>query len=173
MSMPLPIAKLTLATLIVVGGVANLPGIQVGAQSAPPAAAPLPDIGERKTITEAECTATKLGTAVPVAAIGEPVSNVTLTEPRWTAAADPAPAYCTVDGVMAPIDAAAKPINFRVVLPASWTLRAAQLGGGGMNGIDPQPHWWPRRFGRAGPGHRHLWERLGPRREGRAGVDAR
>ena len=137
MSMPLPIAKLTLATLIVVGGVANLPGSQVGAQSAPPAAAPLPDIGERKTITEAECTTTKLGTAVPVAAIGEPVSNVTLTEPRWTAAADPAPAYCTVDGVMAPIDAAAKPINFRVVLPASWTLRAAQLGGGGMNGIIP------------------------------------
>ena len=71
----------------------------MGAQSAPPAAAPLPDIGERKTITEADCTATKLGTAVPVAAIGEPVSNVTLTEPRWTAAADPAPAYCTVDGV--------------------------------------------------------------------------
>ena len=67
MSMPLPIAKLTLATLIVVGGVANLPGIQVGAQSAPPAAAPLPDIGERKTITEADCTATKLGTTVPVA----------------------------------------------------------------------------------------------------------
>jgi pimeloyl-ACP methyl ester carboxylesterase len=137
MSMPLPIAKLTLATLIVVGGVANLPGSQVGAQSAPPAAAPLPDIGERKTITEAECTTTKLGTAVPLAAIGEPVSNVTLSEPRWTAAADPAPAYCTVDGTMAPIDPAAKPINFRVVLPASWTLRAAQLGGGGMNGIIP------------------------------------
>ena len=38
---------------------------------------------------------------------------------------------------MAPIDPAARPINFRVVFPASWTLRAAQLGGGGMNGIVP------------------------------------
>jgi feruloyl esterase len=38
---------------------------------------------------------------------------------------------------MAPIDPAARPINFRVVFPASWTLRAAQLGGGGMNGMIP------------------------------------
>ncbi len=65
------------------------------------------------------------------------MSNVSLSEPQWTAAADTAPAYCTVDGAMAPIDPAAKPINFRVVFPASWTLRAAQLGGGGMNGIIP------------------------------------
>lgn len=137
MSMTLPITKLTLATLIVVGAAAAHPGSGVDAQSAPQAAAPLPDIGERRTITEGDCTATKLGTAVPVAAIGEPVSNVTLSEPRWTAAADPAPAFCTVDGAMAPIDPAAKPINFRVVLPASWTLRAAQLGGGGMNGMVP------------------------------------
>ncbi len=136
MSMTLPIPQLTLATLAVVGA-ATIPGIGVNAQSAPQAAAPLPDIGERRTITEADCTATKLGTAVPVAAIGEPVSNVTLSAPRWTAAVDPAPAYCTIDGAMAPIDPAAKPINFRVVLPASWTLRAAQLGGGGMNGIIP------------------------------------
>jgi feruloyl esterase len=40
---------------------------------------------------------------------------------------------------MAPIDSAstARPINFSVVLPASWSRRAAQLGGGGMNGIVP------------------------------------
>ena len=40
---------------------------------------------------------------------------------------------------MAPVDTArtARPINFRVVLPASWIARAAQLGGGGMNGIIP------------------------------------
>ena len=118
MSMTLSLPKLTLATLLVVGGAATIPDRSLDAQSAPQAAATLPDIGERKTITEAECTAAKLGTAVPVAAIGEPVSNVTLSEPRWTAAAYPAPAYCTVDGTMAPIDPAAKPINFRVVLPA-------------------------------------------------------
>jgi feruloyl esterase len=40
---------------------------------------------------------------------------------------------------MAPIDPAstARPINFSAVLPASWSRRAAQLGGGGMNGIIP------------------------------------
>ena len=135
------ISKLTLASHPSCSRRATLPGRSVGAQSAPQAAAaPLPDIGERKTITEADCTAAKLGTAIPVGAIGEPVSSVTLGEPRWTAAADTAPAYCTVDGAMAPVDPAAKPINFRVVFPASWTLRAAQLGGGGMNGIIPEPH---------------------------------
>lgn len=135
--MTLPLLQLTLAALLAVIGAATIPGIGVNAQSAPQAPAPLPDIGERRTITEADCTAAKLATAVPVAAIGEPVSSVTLSEPRWTAAVDPAPAYCAIDGAMAPIDPAAKPINFRVVLPASWTLRAAQLGGGGMNGIIP------------------------------------
>ena len=43
----------------------------------------------------------------------------------------------------------ARPINFRVVLPASWNRRAAQLGGGGMNGIMPEPD--RRRARRAGP----------------------
>jgi feruloyl esterase len=40
---------------------------------------------------------------------------------------------------MAPVDSAAtgRPIHFRVVLPASWSYRAAQLGGGGMNGSVP------------------------------------
>jgi feruloyl esterase len=40
---------------------------------------------------------------------------------------------------MAPVDTAAnaRPINFRVLLPASWSDRAAQLGGGGMNGVIP------------------------------------
>jgi pimeloyl-ACP methyl ester carboxylesterase len=114
------------------------PAVYVGGQSAPQAAAaPLPDIGERRTITEADCTGAKLGTTIPVGAIGEPASSVTVTEPKWTAAADPAPAYCTVEGSMAPIDPVARPINFRVVFPASWTLRAAQLGGGGMNGMIP------------------------------------
>jgi hypothetical protein len=40
---------------------------------------------------------------------------------------------------MAPVDRApsAKPILFRVALPASWTRRAAHLGGGGTNGVIP------------------------------------
>ena len=129
--------KLWLVRLLV-AGVVKTPPDDVNAQGAPQAAtAALPDIGERKTITEADCTATKLGTTIPAGAIGEPVSSVSLSEPKWTAATDAAPAYCTVDGSIAPVDPAARPINFRVVFPASWTLRAAQLGRGGMNGIIP------------------------------------
>jgi feruloyl esterase len=40
---------------------------------------------------------------------------------------------------MAPVSGEdnAKPINFRVVLPASWSRRAAQMGGSGFNGFIP------------------------------------
>ena len=97
---------------------------------------------ENKVITEADCTAEKLGSTIPVSAIGEPVSGVTLNAPAWTAAAGSNPAYCSVKGAMAPVDANAKPINFQVVLPASWSRRAAQLGGGGMNGSIPNAAGW-------------------------------
>jgi feruloyl esterase len=89
------------------------------------------------TITEADCTAARIGDTVPTSAIGEPVSAVTLSAPRWAMAG--AVAYCSVDGVMAPVDKAktARPINFRVAFPASWNRRAAHLGGGGFNGVIP------------------------------------
>jgi feruloyl esterase len=100
---------------------------------------PLRALGPDITIAEADCTAARLGVAIPAAAIGEPVSAVTLGEPRWTPAVAATPAFCSVDGVIAPVDRAptARPINFRVALPASWTQRAAQLGGGGFNGTIP------------------------------------
>jgi hypothetical protein len=91
---------------------------------------------QNKLITEADCTAAKLGSDIPVSAIGEPVSGVTLSAPTWTAAGSN-PAYCSVKGAMAPVDPDAKPINFQVVLPESWGYRAAQMGGGGMNGSIP------------------------------------
>ena len=132
------ISKLALASLLIASSLPRVPSVELRAQSAPqPAVVTLPDIGERRTITEADCTSAKLGTAIPVGAIGEPVSSVAVAEPRWTAAANSVAAFCAADGAMAPIDPAAKPINFRVVFPASWTLRAAQLGGGGMNGVIP------------------------------------
>jgi hypothetical protein len=92
-----------------------------------------------KTITEADCTAAKLGDSIPITSIGEPVSAVTLSAPRWNAAAKGLPPYCTVNGAMAPVDHAptAKPINFQVAFPSAWNGRAAQLGGGGMNGTIP------------------------------------
>jgi len=91
------------------------------------------------TIAESDCTSAKLGSTIPVSSIGEPVSGVSLKDPRWTAATANTPAYCSVDGAMAPVDTAttARPINFRVVLPAIWTRHGAQLGGGGFNGNIP------------------------------------
>src|SRR5262245_45267344 len=93
---------------------------------------------ENKVITEADCSAEKLGTSIPVTSIGEPVAGVTLAAPRWVPAGN-VPAYCSIDGVMAPVDKSAygRPINFRVVLPSSWRRRSAQSGGGGFNGTIP------------------------------------
>ena len=92
-----------------------------------------------RIITENDCNAGKVGSAIAASSIGEPVSAVTLSAPRWVAATANVPAYCSVDGAMAPVDrsATAKPILFRVVLPASWNRRAAQIGGGGTNGVIP------------------------------------
>jgi len=92
-----------------------------------------------REITAEDCTSTKLGTGIPDSSIGEPVAGVTLSAPRWVAAAGNAPAHCSIDGAMAPVDTSVngRPINFRVVLPASWTSHAVQLGGGGMNGSIP------------------------------------
>src|SRR5262245_50717191 len=92
-----------------------------------------------KTITESDCTTSRVGDSIPVTAIGEAVSSVSLSAPRWTAATGAVPAYCSIDGVLAPVDSSptARPINFRVVLPASWNRRAAQFGGAGMNGTIP------------------------------------
>src|ERR1051326_2647679 len=99
----------------------------------------LASAGAAKRIAEGECTSSKLGTAIPATAIGEPVGAVTLSTPRWVAATDALPARCEIDGRMAPAkpDDHARSINFRVWLPMAWNHRAAQQGGGGMNGSIP------------------------------------
>ena len=90
-----------------------------------------------QSITEADCTAAKLGSGIPVSAIGLPVSGVTLAAPQWHGEAG---GYCSIEGSMAPVDQSktARPIRCGVALPAVWTMRAAQLGGGGMNGVIPR-----------------------------------
>jgi hypothetical protein len=108
-----------------------------GSSGIPAAGTLLPAPAADKVITEADCSAVKLGNAIPPSQIGEPVPEVTLRTPVWTPPANSLPAYCSIEGSMAPVDPQAKPINFRVALPASWSYRAAQLGGGGMNGIIP------------------------------------
>ena len=91
------------------------------------------------TIASDTCTTARLGSDVPVEKIGEPVRRVTLAAPAWIAETATSPAYCRVEGVIEPVDtnATARPINFAVALPARWTRRAVQLGGGGMNGTIP------------------------------------
>jgi feruloyl esterase len=76
----------------------------------------------------------KAGTSIPVQSIGEAVSSVKLYPPRWIEATGDTPAYGVVEGSILPVDVNGWPINFRVLLPASWSLRAIQQGGGGMNG---------------------------------------
>jgi feruloyl esterase len=100
-------------------------------------AAPLPEIGTARTITDADCTPAKVGASIAPTSIGEPVSGVTIAAPVWTPATDTTPAVCMVDGSIAPVSEGGRPINFRVALPAAWSLRSVQLGGGGMNGIIP------------------------------------
>ena len=76
----------------------------------------------------------KAGTSIPASDIGEPVSSVKLYPPRWVEATENSPAYGVVEGSVFPADPNGWPINFRVLLPASWSRRSAQMGGGGMNG---------------------------------------
>src|SRR5687768_12031135 len=77
----------------------------------------------------------KIGTSIPASDIGEPVGSVKLYTPRWVDATSTAPAYGVVEGSIMPVDLKGWPINFRVVLPAAWSLRGMQQGGGGMNGV--------------------------------------
>lgn len=121
-----------LAVLITVGA-------QAYSQTKSPGAPKTASIPENKVISEADCTGARLGTSIPIASIGEPVSAVTLSAPQWHSRTTTIPAYCSIEGSMAPVDksASAKPIRFGVALPASWSYRAAQLGGGGMNGSIP------------------------------------
>ena len=76
----------------------------------------------------------KVGTSISASDIGEPVGSVKLYESRWVEATDATPAYAVVEGSIIPVDPQGWPINFRVLLPASWSQRAMQAGGGGMNG---------------------------------------
>src|SRR5947209_2141286 len=86
----------------------------------------VPAAGAAKVISADDCTRDRLGTTVPASAIGEPVAGVSLAPPKWVSAGTDL-AYCSIDGAMAPMDKSShgRAINFRVVLPASWTGRAA------------------------------------------------
>jgi pimeloyl-ACP methyl ester carboxylesterase len=109
--------------------------VSFGTAAIPAPGSKLPPATENKVITESDVTAERVGDSIPVSAIGEPVGAVRLSAPRWVAGSDVSSSYAAVDGSMLPVDPNGKPINFRVILPASWSRRAIQQGGGGMNGM--------------------------------------
>jgi hypothetical protein len=129
----------TLLQWTAIAGLAGSAVLQALAGGAQAPAAPLPRATADVAVTAADCTAERLGAAIPVDRIGEPVRRVTLGAPTWVAETANSPAYCRVDGVMDAVDtsATARPINFGVALPARWIGRSVQLGGGGMNGTIP------------------------------------
>ncbi len=132
-SVPLSIRHLTSLSLML-GVLLSVPGTMFAADSIPAPNSKLPSAAVGKVITQEDMTAERVGDSIPVTSIGEPVSAVKLSAPRWTGGSN---GYATVDGTILPVDPNSKPINFRVVLPANWSRRAAQLGGGGMNGTVP------------------------------------
>ena len=90
-------------------------------------------VPENITISKADIE--KAGESIPVSSIGEPVGSVKLYQSRWIEATDASPAYGVVEGSVFPVDPNGWPINFRVLLPSSWSQCAMQAGGGGINGI--------------------------------------
>jgi hypothetical protein len=124
---------LTVVALII-NAIIAIPNILVAAESIPSPGSKLTPATENKIITETDVTVERVGTSIPVTAIGEPVSAVNLSAPRWVAGSDAASSYAVVEGAILPVDPNGKPINFRVILPASWSRRSIQQGGGGMNG---------------------------------------
>ncbi len=126
--------KSFVAIVLVVFIFLSTSNILPAADSIPAPNSKLAPASENITITEANVTVEKVGTSIPVSAIGEPVSAVNLSAPRWVAGATPEASSAIVEGAIMPVDPCGYPINFRVVLPASWNRRAIQQGGGGMNG---------------------------------------
>ena len=118
-------------------GLLVLPTVITAADAIPAPGSKLPASGGERVITAADVTVEKVGTSIPASAVGEPAGGVTLSPPRWVEATGNAVAYALVEGSIAPKDPQGKPINFRVLLPASWSHRAIQVGGGGMNGMVP------------------------------------
>lgn len=99
------------------------------------------------TLTATRDCASLRGLQVPSDRIGLPTRGARVTASVTVAAkaAGPAgdrfvqvlPAYCQVQGEIAPIDPKAGPIRFQVNIPLEWNQRALHLGGGGLNGRLP------------------------------------
>ena len=115
--------------------------------------------GETRTITEADCTAAKLGDSIPVSAIGEPVSGVTLSAPRWNPPGRNPAAWCSVNGVMAPVDHAANGQTDQLPGRISFHVERPRRAVGRRRHERHDPDAGGRS---ARAGLRDLWQRLRP-----------
>lgn len=123
-------------------------------------------LAQTNNITISQSDLEKIGTSIATTDIGEPVSSVKLYAPRWVDATAAVPAYATVEGSIMPVDPNGWPINFRVVLPASWSQRSIQQGGGGMNGsitANASPSLLNKGFASYGSDAGHQAQGMGPR----------
>lgn len=81
------------------------------------------------------------GMAIPASAIGLPTRGGTVTAATVVATAGTGPAatpeYCNVTASIAPVDASAPSIIFRLALPTTWNKKAVMFGGGGFDGTIP------------------------------------
>lgn len=82
-----------------------------------------------------------VGMAIPASAIGLPTRGGTVTAATVVASAGTGPAatpeYCNVTASIAPVDASAPSIIFRLALPTTWNKKAVMFGGGGFDGTIP------------------------------------
>lgn len=81
------------------------------------------------------------GMAIPASAIGMPTRggkvDTAVTVPAAGTGAALVPEHCLVSASIAPMDAAAPNILFRVALPTTWNNKALMFGGGGFDGSIP------------------------------------
>lgn len=74
------------------------------------------------------------GTTIEADDIDLPTSGAEVTHATAVPAEGDDPAYCRVEGRIAPVNADAPDIRFRLNLPVAWNAKAVHFGGGGYNG---------------------------------------
>lgn len=72
------------------------------------------------------------GRSLPAQTIALPTQGAVIVSARMEGEGDER--YCQVKGKIAPVDPSAPPVLFAVNLPERWNGKAAQIGGGGLNG---------------------------------------
>ena len=99
---------------------------------------------------------TMVGYTVPAARIALPTHGATVKVAELKAssgqvgAPDYLPEYCSMTGVIHPVDPSAPDINFGVNIPTAWNQMSWHIGGQGNNGIIPVYLGAVLRYGQAG-----------------------